>query len=287
MTYIIINDNADLSLKVSHETATLTGNGVSRQAIFEQVMRAQGTMKTSYFNMCLTIVMICLTAISAQTNYRNVALNPQDTHDSVWLKQTVKRYPHARSNSECRMDPSFFARNCINDTIKNTCHGAACPSWGPEQTTAIWWLVDFGKSEAIDSVTIYSRADFPHDNYWYKGKLNFSDSSSISIRLDSTAKPQGYTFKRLVTKWMRIDSLVWHIPNTWCAFTQVQVWGNDTLLTGLKQIRDPLRMQHFLVSSFDISRGPEQFLPNGKTVAPMQSTANRIQTPRIVRNARF
>ena len=159
--------------------------------------------------------------------YHNVALNPKDVHDSVWLKQPVKLYPHARSNSECRMEACFMARCAISDTINNLCHGPACPSWGPDQSLNIWWLVDFGKEVAVDSVTLYIRHDFPHDSYWYKGILNFSDSSRIRINIDSTAKGQGYKFSKRVTRWMRIDSLVWRVPNTWCAMTQVKVWGDD------------------------------------------------------------
>jgi hypothetical protein len=133
------------------------------------------------------------------------------------------------------MDPAFFARNAINDTILNTHHGAGYPSWGPEQVTYPWWRVEFGREIEIDSVTLYIRADFPHDGYWVSGRLCFSDSSIIPITLDSTAQPQSFKFTSRKTEWVRIDSLLWKRPNTWCAMTQVQVWSKDSASTGTEK----------------------------------------------------
>jgi hypothetical protein len=200
--------------------------------------------------------------------YKNVALNPQDVHDSTWKKLAVKTYPHATSNSECRMDPVFFARCAINDTIKNTCHGAGCPSWGPEQVTNAYLKVDFGKNVAVDSVTLYIRADFPHDGYWYKGLLCFSDSSKVSITMDSTAKAQRYKFSKKLTKWVRLDSLKWHVPNTWCAISQLQVWGYDSVTTGIQ----PMQHASRVIESDNraIKNTSEYFLINGSIIKANQ-----------------
>jgi hypothetical protein len=176
-------------------------------------------------------LLVCAVAFSLaaaqQPARKNLSVNKNDVIDSLWQLQTQKTYPHAQSNSECRGEAWFRARCAINDTVNNTGHGQGFPSWGPEQVARPWWLVNFGKQVVVDSVVIFIRADFPHDGYWYKGRLIFSDNTGVDITLDSTAKPQSVKVSPHVTTFLRIDSLVWHVPNTWCALTQVQVFGND------------------------------------------------------------
>ena len=87
--------------------------------------------------------------------------------------------------------------------------------------------MSFGKNVLVDSITIYIRADFPHDGYWFKGMFNFSDGSKLPFVLDSTARPQSFKFTQRTTNYVLIDSLVWRQPATWCAFTQVQVFGYE------------------------------------------------------------
>jgi hypothetical protein len=189
-------------------------------------MRRQGFIRSALF----LGILCCASVIMAQKPFYNVALNPQDLPQADWQALTVKSYPHASSNSETRTEPWFFARCVINDTIKNTSHGSGFPSWGPEQRIDNMLQIDFGHEVAVDSVTLYIRADFPHDNYWYTGRLCFSDSSKVTISIDSTKDAQGYKFTERVTRWLRFDSLIWHVPNTWCALSQLQVWGHDTIM---------------------------------------------------------
>jgi hypothetical protein len=181
----------------------------------------------------LKSALFCLVAfslVSAQPAVRkNLSVNKNDIIDSLWKLLPQKTYPHAQSNSECRGEPWFRARCAINDTVKNTGHGQGFPSWGPEEITHPWLLIDFGKQVVVDSVVIYIRADFPHDGYWYKGRLIFSDNTGVNITLDSTAKPQSFKIALHSTTFLRIDSLAWHVPTTWCAISQVQVFGYDNV----------------------------------------------------------
>lgn len=163
----------------------------------------------------------------AQVACKNLSVNPTDLIDSLWNLQATKTYPHAQSNSECRGEAWFRARCAINDTIKNTSHGQGYPSWGPDTVPVVWWKVSFGKNVLVDSITIYIRADFPHDDYFYKGRFNFSDGSTLPFTLDSTARPQSFKFAAHTTSYVLIDSLIWHKVDSWCAFTQVQVFGYD------------------------------------------------------------
>jgi hypothetical protein len=176
-------------------------------------------------------------AFAQPTVRKNLSVNKNDVIDSLWKLQAQKTYPHAQSNSECRGEPWFRARCAINDTVKNTGHGQGFPSWGPEQVAHPWLLVDFGKQVVVDSVVIFIRADFPHDGYWNKGRLIFSDNTGVNITLDSTAKPQSFKISPHVTTFLRVDSLVWHVPNTWCALTQVQAFGYDNVSAITSSIR--------------------------------------------------
>jgi hypothetical protein len=74
-------------------------------------------------------------------------------------------------------------------------------------------------------VVIYIRADFPHDNYWRSGTIEFSDGSSQTITLQKTAAAQVFQFTPHKTRWIRITNLVGQNPPGWCGFTEVEVWG--------------------------------------------------------------
>jgi hypothetical protein len=201
----------------------------------------------------------------------------------------VKTYPHAQSNSECRGEAWFRARCAISDTLKNTGHGTGYPSWGPDERTDIWWRVNFGKNVLVDSITIYIRADFPHDGYWYKGRFNFSDGSKISFTLDSTARAQSFKFPQRTTNYVLIDSLVWHKATTWCAFTQVQVFGYDqstgiqsnaSTIAGLKQ-NNQVHILAYPGQAIEIPAGTKTttlYSTSGKKIATYTNTASSSST---------
>ncbi|HYW79853.1 MAG TPA: hypothetical protein VE890_09770 [Thermoguttaceae bacterium] len=151
--------------------------------------------------------------------YRNVALNSLDVHGRSGF------FPHATSNSECRDDPSFFARNAINGRAANQGHGPRFPSWGPDQRTDLWWKVEFGRPVAVDKIVLSIRADFPHDRHWHTATVEFSDGSRLPIQIEKTAKPQTFTFDRRTVEWLRFTDLVQAEPLGWCGFTEVEVWG--------------------------------------------------------------
>jgi len=151
--------------------------------------------------------------------YRNVAMNPDD------VRGPAESYPHAESNSECRNEACFAARNVIDGKTANTGHGPLWPSWGPDQRNDLWLKIDFGVPVETDKVVIYIRADFPHDNYWRSGIIEFSDGSSETIALQKTASAQVFQFTPRQTRWIRFTNLVGEDPPGWCGFTEVEVWG--------------------------------------------------------------
>jgi hypothetical protein len=151
--------------------------------------------------------------------YRNLALNPNDTNGPAVT------YPHATSNSVCRGEFCFAAKNVIDGSTANKGHGPDFPSWGPDKRTDLWLKIDFGRGVEVNKVVIYIRADFPHDSYWKAGAIEFSDGSKEKISLQKTAEPQEFGFTSRRIKWLRITDLVGDEPLGWCGLAEVEVWG--------------------------------------------------------------
>ena len=159
------------------------------------------------------------------TAYRNVALNPYD------VRGETTAFPHATSNSECRGEADFAARNAIDGHTENNRHGPwPVQSWGPDQRTDLWWQVDFGRPVEVDKVVLYIRADFPHDAYWHSGTIEFSDGSRVKISLEKKAV-QEFKFPKRTTNFVKFTDLEQTKPLGWAGFTEVEVWGKD--LAGL------------------------------------------------------
>ncbi len=157
----------------------------------------------------------------AATGYRNVALNPKD------VRGDAKTYPHATSNSECRDLDQFAALNAINGQTENAGHGLKFPSWGPEKETDLWWKVEFGRPVEVDKLGLFIRADFPHDAYWHKAVIEFSDGTREAIEINKTAKRQTFAFKKRTVTWLKLTEFVQTEPIGWAALTEVEVMGRD------------------------------------------------------------
>lgn len=190
----------------------------------------------SFFVLALTIcgLSTCTNRITKHELLQNVALNTKDVHESVWKKE-INGYPHATSNSEFPGDaskPQYHALNAIDGKTSNRGHGPQFPSWGPEKRRDLWWKVDFGKTVTLSKVVIYIRADFTpycpvdHDSFWKQGSLRFSDNSAVPIKFTRTADAQVFEFKPCKTTYLLINDLVEDEPLDWCAFVEVEAWGN-------------------------------------------------------------
>ncbi|BDD08196.1 hypothetical protein FUAX_06280 [Fulvitalea axinellae] len=157
--------------------------------------------------------------------YRNLALNPYD-----WQKGEPKFYPHVSSNSECRGENRYRARNAVNGLTHNLKHGQwKYRSWGPEKVENPEWAIDFGRAVEVDKLAVYIRADFPHDSYWRSATIEFSDGSKEKIKLKKTEKKQVFKFKKRRITGLKIKDLKQPKPLQWCALTEVEVWGKDVL----------------------------------------------------------
>jgi len=156
------------------------------------------------------------------TAYRDVALNPYDP------RGISSFFPHATSNSECRGEPVFAARNAIDGAAENKRHGAwPNQSWGPDKRTDLWWRVDFGSPAEVNRLVLTIRADFPHDSAWARATVRFSDGSTESLVIRKTSEPQAFEFAKRTADWVELTDLVQDGPSGWCALSEVQVFGKQ------------------------------------------------------------
>ena len=97
----------------------------------------------------------------------------RNTHD---LRGDTDFFPHASANIETRNEACFAARNVIDGLSTNRGHGEwPYGSWGIGTRQDAELTLDFGRSVAVRSVRILSRADFPHDA-WFEGLTVWDDN---------------------------------------------------------------------------------------------------------------
>ena len=104
------------------------------------------------------------------------------SHNSHDRHNVPKYFPHAVANFVTREDPCFFERNAIDGVIENDGHGQyPYHSWGAGLREDIEYTVHFGTEVEASEVTLYLRADFPHDTYWKEVDVEFSDGERIHM----------------------------------------------------------------------------------------------------------
>lgn len=155
--------------------------------------------------------------------YQNLALNPHDQKDFLGA------YPHAHANVETRNDATFFACNAIDGIYANHSHGSyPFQSWGINQQADAELTIDFGRLVLLNKVVFTWRADFPHDNYWKKVTLKFSDGSRETFETTKTEKPQTFLFSERSVTSVRFGELEQaDDPSPFPALTQIELWGKN------------------------------------------------------------
>lgn len=157
--------------------------------------------------------------------YRNLALNPADQH------RDVPCYPHATANVETRGESVFAAKNAIDGVRANLSHGSwPYQSWGINRQDDAVMRVDFGRKVRTDKVVLYTRSDFPHDNWWVQVTLRFSDESAIDFGLEKSARGHVLTFPEKEIQWIELCNLIKaDDPSPFPALSQIEVYGRNVL----------------------------------------------------------
>lgn len=153
--------------------------------------------------------------------YRNLALNVNDQHGDTGC------YPHASANVETRNESVFAAKNAIDGVTVNTSHGEwPYQSWGINRRDDAVLRIEFGRMVEVDRVVLYTRADFPHDNWWRKGTLIFSDESFVTFEMEKSSKPFEITFEPKQIEWVELGDLIKSDdPSPFPALTQIEIYG--------------------------------------------------------------
>ena len=166
----------------------------------------------------------CLTTTPYEVNgYRNLAENVNDQHGEV------NCYPHVSANVETRGEAVFAAKNAIDGVTANHSHGKwPFASWGINQRADAEMKLEFGREIKTDRIVLHTRADFPHDNWWIKGTVEFSDGSSMVLDLEKTDGAQEFTFEEKKISWLVLKDLIKaDDPSPFPALTQIEVFGTE------------------------------------------------------------
>ena len=155
---------------------------------------------------------------------REISLNSHDRHN------LPKYFPHAVANFVTREDPCFFERNAIDGVTENHGHGLfPYHSWGGGLREDLEYEVDFGMQTEVSKVTIFVRADFPHDTYWKEADLEFSDGSKVHVNLVGTADGQTFEFEPKKTEFVRLTGFKQQRLEdgslSFAALSQIQIYG--------------------------------------------------------------
>lgn len=158
--------------------------------------------------------------------YRNLAQNVCDQHDISNL------FPHAWANVETRGEAKFFACNAIDGMCENRSHGIwPYQSWGINRQDDAALTIEFGRPVETDKIIVFTRADFPHDNWWTQITLTFSDGTSINWHLhDHCRFPQMLKFDTKIITWVRMERMIKaNDPSPFPALSQIEVYGREVI----------------------------------------------------------
>lgn len=156
--------------------------------------------------------------------YRNLAKNVMDQHGDLGC------YPHAYANVETRGESVFAARNAIDGVTANESHGAwPYESWGINKQDDAEMTLEFGRPVDFDKIVLYTRADFPHDNWWIRATLTFSDGTSEVVEMEKSVKPHSFRIEKKGVTWLKIGELIKaDDPSPFPALSQIEVYGTNS-----------------------------------------------------------
>ena len=156
---------------------------------------------------------------------KDLAQNEYDAHENTCC------FPHASANVETRGESVFAARNAIDGNTANHSHGNwPYESWGINRDPDAEIKINFGRPVDIRQIVLFTRADFPHDNWWKQANFSFSDGTSETVAMRKSDKPHVFDLKKAGIVWIKIGRLVKdeNDPSPFPALTQVQVWGKES-----------------------------------------------------------
>lgn len=153
--------------------------------------------------------------------YRNLALNPADQH------RDVPCFPHAYANVETRGESVFAAKNAIDGVRANLSHGEwPYESWGINMRDDAAMTLDFGRPIRTGRIVLYTRSDFPHDNWWREVSFEFDNGDILTFPLEKSCRPHVLDFpERVITRLKFFNLIKADDPSPFPALSQIEVYG--------------------------------------------------------------
>lgn len=157
--------------------------------------------------------------------YRNLAKNVMDQYDNQGC------FPHVFANVETRGEAVFAARNAIDGIVANASHGKwPYASWGINMQDDAELTLAFGRPVDFDKIVLYTRADFPHDNWWVRATLSFSDGSSEEIKMEKRSDAHVFSIERKGITWLKLEKMIKSDdPSPFPALSQIAVYGKESI----------------------------------------------------------
>lgn len=157
------------------------------------------------------------------SNYRNLALNVMDQHGETGC------FPHGSANVETRGESVFAAKNAIDGVRENHSHGNwPYESWGINMQDDAVMKLDFGRKVLAEKIVLYTRSDFPHDNWWESVTLTFSDGEKKVWALEKSDKAHVLDLNNKELEWLTLGELIKaDDPSPFPALTQIEIYGRD------------------------------------------------------------
>jgi hypothetical protein len=166
--------------------------------------------------------------LSARKLYKEETGGYRLLSENVWDQHgEVNCYPHASANVETRGETVFAALNAIDGVTASESHGNwPYESWGINCRDDAAWKLEFGRPVDIDRLVIYTRADFPHDNWWEKATVTFSDGTKEILELKKGGEAQKFEIHKCGIEWLELSELVKaDDPSPFPALIQCKVYG--------------------------------------------------------------
>lgn len=80
----------------------------------------------------------------------------------------------------------------------------------------------------VKGLRLTLRADFPHDSWWTRVTVRFSDGSQERLALEKTALPQKFDITpRVVNELTLCELIKAEDESPFPALTQIEVWGEE------------------------------------------------------------
>ena len=151
----------------------------------------------------------------ADNVYRNLALNPDDVQGTE-----PAAYPHAWTNSES----GYLAANSAMSAIDGEAPQGE-GAWRPNCRHDAFLEIDLGHEALVDRIDVVFDLNEEGSDVWTKGKLEFSDGTSVDVQFDRTTEKQSIPFEKHETTSVRLTGLECEKLASPKGIAELEVWG--------------------------------------------------------------